>query len=156
MINKIKVSPIKPMIMQWLDNFKMSGPVECTSLITHIATRVGALQGNAPLYIQSPRMYLDEAFFVHGHILKHAQDQSLVFFVPGYTNEIPLPNQGIHLYKSRVLTFPLLPWEEAHRSSVSGRETRCRSRMEADTPHQMQSTEAGTSYQPPHSQQILQ
>jgi hypothetical protein len=127
MINKIKVAPVKQMITQWLDNFKLS-PVECTSLITRIAQRVGALQGNMPLYLPSDRMCLDEAFFIHGHILKHAQDGSLVFFFPGYANEIPLPNPGLDLYKSRVLTFPLLAREDARRSSMSDRDTRSRSR----------------------------
>ena len=61
MINKIKVSPVKPMIMQWLDNFKMSGPIECTSLITRIAIRVGAFQGNVVPYISTDSISLDEA-----------------------------------------------------------------------------------------------
>jgi hypothetical protein len=77
----------------------MTGPIECTSLITRIAQRVGALQGNMPLYLPSEPMYLDEAFFSHGHILKHAHDQSFVFFFPDYANETPLPNPGLHLYK---------------------------------------------------------
>jgi hypothetical protein len=73
--------------------------VECTSLITRIAARVRALQGNVVLYIQPERVHLNEAFFIRGHILKHAQDQSLVFFFTDYANEIPLPNLGLHLYK---------------------------------------------------------
>jgi hypothetical protein len=34
MINKIRISPMKAMVKQWLMNFKMMGPLECTSLIT--------------------------------------------------------------------------------------------------------------------------
>jgi hypothetical protein len=34
MVNKIKISPVKSMIKQWLENFTMVGAVECTSLIT--------------------------------------------------------------------------------------------------------------------------
>jgi hypothetical protein len=37
MVNKIKISPVQAMIKQWLRNFKMTGPIECTSLITRIA-----------------------------------------------------------------------------------------------------------------------
>jgi len=42
-------------------------------------------------------------------------------------NEIPLPNPGLHLYKSRGYTFKLQPIEAPRRSSVSGRMTRSRS-----------------------------
>jgi hypothetical protein len=110
--------------------------VECTSLITRIAARVVALQGNVVLYIQPERIHLNEFFFIHGHILKDARDQSLVFFFRDYANEILLPNSGLHLYKSRALTFHHQPRQQARRSSVSWRETQSRSRVEADTPQQ--------------------
>ena len=42
MVNKIKISPAQALVKQWLSNFKMTGPIECTSLITRITTRVGA------------------------------------------------------------------------------------------------------------------
>ena len=38
MVNKIKIAPVQEMVHQWLGNFRMSGPVECTSLVTRIAT----------------------------------------------------------------------------------------------------------------------
>jgi hypothetical protein len=38
MVIKIRISPIKAMIKQWLTNFKMMGPIECTSLITGITS----------------------------------------------------------------------------------------------------------------------
>ena len=34
MVNKMKISPIKFMVLPWLENFCLIGPVECTSLIT--------------------------------------------------------------------------------------------------------------------------
>ena len=34
MLNKIKIAPIQEMVRQWLGNFQMVGPVECTSLVT--------------------------------------------------------------------------------------------------------------------------
>jgi hypothetical protein len=33
-VNKIKVSPVKAMILQWLGNFRMTGPISCTSMIS--------------------------------------------------------------------------------------------------------------------------
>jgi hypothetical protein len=43
MVNKIKISPVKSMIKQWLENFTMVGTIECTSLITQIAVHLDAL-----------------------------------------------------------------------------------------------------------------
>ena len=37
MVRKIKVSPVQPMIKQCLENVKLSGLVECTSLVTRLA-----------------------------------------------------------------------------------------------------------------------
>ena len=82
------------MIAQWLENFKMTGPIECTSLITSIASKVGALDGVAIPYIQTPHSIINEAYLIQGHILMHDANQSLVFFFPSYTNEIMLPNPG--------------------------------------------------------------
>jgi hypothetical protein len=95
MVNKIKISPAKSMIKQWLENFTMVGTVECTSLITRIAERLGALSWANISYISSPCLMVDENYLIYGHTLKHAPDGTLVFFFPGYVNEIPLPNLGI-------------------------------------------------------------
>ena len=63
---------------------------------------------------------IDEAYLVQGHTLKKGLDDSLIFFLLGYANEIPLPNAGYHLYNYRSLTIPLVPKEESRRHSVSG------------------------------------
>ena len=39
-VNKIKISPVQALVKQWLLNFKMTGSIECTSLITRIATHI--------------------------------------------------------------------------------------------------------------------
>jgi hypothetical protein len=78
----------------------MSNPIDCTSLNTRIVARVGA---KVVPYIRIDHIHLDATFFIHGHILKHIADQALVFFFPGYANEIMLPNLELHLYKSRTL-----------------------------------------------------
>ena len=71
MVKKIRVSPIKPMIAQWLEHFKMTGPIKCTSLITRIASKVRALDGAPVPFIQTPHTIIDEAHLVQGHTLKH-------------------------------------------------------------------------------------
>ena len=78
--NKIKISPAQALVKQWLSNFKMTGPMECTSLITRIATRIGALEGNSIPFIEGDRAYIDEAFLIQGHTLKKGPNDSLIFF----------------------------------------------------------------------------
>ena len=90
MVNKINISPAQALVKQWLSNFKMMGPIECTSLISHIATRVGALEGNSIPFIEGDCAYIDESYLIQGHTLKKGLDDSLTFFFMSYTNEISL------------------------------------------------------------------
>ena len=89
-------------------------------------------------YISTPCIDIEEHYLMQGHHLKYDDAGNAVFFFPGYTNEIPLPNPGHSLYKSSSLTFTLVEQEEARRSSVSRRGTRSRAR-----------DKAGSSQQPP-------
>jgi len=132
MVNKINISPAQSLVKQWLSNFKMMGPIECTSLVTRIASNMGILDGNIP-FIEGPRALIDEAYLVQGHTLKKGPDDLLVFFCLGYANEISLPNAVYHLYNCHLLTTPLVPQEECRRQNVSGlpgRVTRSRARRE--------------------------
>ena len=70
MVNKIKISPAQALVRQWLSNFKMTGPVKCNSLITRIATRIGALEGNSIPFIEGDSTYINEAYLIQGHTLK--------------------------------------------------------------------------------------
>ncbi len=140
MVRKIKVSPVKCMIRQWLENIRFSAPVECTSLITQIAKGLGVVSDQIA-FISSTRPCTDENYLVQGHILKHGVDGSLVYFFPGCTNEIPLPNAGYHLYNCHELTIPLRTIEES-RAGGTYRETRNMARNEQEgssssTPMQM-------------------
>jgi len=87
MVNKMKISPIKFMVLPWLENFCLIGPVECTSLITRIAQGLGVLSWDKFSYIEAPRSFINENYFVYGHTLKHAKYGSLTFFLPSYINE---------------------------------------------------------------------
>ena len=120
MVNKIRVSPARAMVKQWLTNFKMTGPIECTSLVIRIVPNMGILEGNPVSFIEDDRVLIDEFYLVQGHILKKGPNDSLIFFSLGYSNEIQLPNAGYHLYNCHSLTIPLIPQEVARRHSVSG------------------------------------
>jgi hypothetical protein len=106
----------------------MSGPVECTSLVTRIATSLGMLNWARFSFITTPRPSIDLAYLVQGHTMKSAPDSSIIFFFLGCANEIPLAIPGLRLYKSCGYTFELQPAKVPRRSSVSGRMTRSRSR----------------------------
>jgi hypothetical protein len=61
-VRRIKVSLIQAMIWQWLTNFKMAGSIECMSLISHIITNLGIMQGPSVPSIANPRTQIDEAY----------------------------------------------------------------------------------------------
>ncbi len=76
-----------------------------------------------------------------GHILKPGVDRSLIYFFPGCTNEITLPNAGYHLYNCHELTIPQHTIEES-RAGGTYRETHNMARNEhegstSSTPVQM-------------------
>jgi hypothetical protein len=112
---------------------------------------MGILEGNPIPFIEDDCVLIDEFYLVQGHILKKGPNDSLIFFLLGYSNEIPLPNAGYHLYNCRSLTIPLIPQEVARQHSVSGlpgRITRSRARREEMQPPQIQPShqhEAGGS-----------
>ena len=70
---------------------------------------MGILEGNPVSFIEDDPTLIDEAYLVQGHTLKKGLDDSLIFFLLGYANEIPLPNAGYHLYNYHSLTIPLVP-----------------------------------------------
>jgi hypothetical protein len=67
---KIKVSPFKSIIMQWLMNYKMMGPIECMSLITRIVSRLGILEGKVVPVIHGDRSLIDKAYLIQGIYLR--------------------------------------------------------------------------------------
>ena len=91
------------------------------SLVTRIATSIGALDGQDVTYISTPRISINEHYLMQGHHLKYDDAWNLVFFFLRYKNEIMLSNPKLSLNKSSELTFTLVEQEEAHRSSVSRR-----------------------------------
>ena len=94
MLKKTKIAPVKEMFKHWLEIFKASTSISCTSLVTHIAADIGALDGQDVTYISTLCIDIDEHYLMQGHHLKYDDAGKLVFFFLGYTNEILLPNLG--------------------------------------------------------------
>ena len=53
MLKKNKIAPIKEMFKHWLETFKASTSISCTSLVTHIVADIGALDGQDVTYIST-------------------------------------------------------------------------------------------------------
>ena len=138
MTKKSKVACVKEMFKHWLDLFKASTNISCTSLVTRIATSIEALEGQNVTYISTSSIIINEHYLMQGHHLKYNAAENLVFFFLGYTNEILLPNLELRLYKSPALTFSLVAQEEARMSSVSSMSTQSRTRNEVGSFQQPQ------------------
>jgi hypothetical protein len=109
MVNKIKISPVKAIVKQWLRHFKMTGPIECISLVTRIASNIGILDGNAISFIEDPHSLINESYLIYGHTLKKGPNDSLIFFSPDYAIEVPLPNARYHFYNCQLLAGASCP-----------------------------------------------
>jgi hypothetical protein len=74
MVNRIKYTPIADIIDYFTNVSKISGPIECTSLVTRIAMNLGY---SNLAYIEGdvPSVGLDH--FVHAHILREEPDYSI-------------------------------------------------------------------------------
>ena len=136
MLKNTKIAHVKEIFKHWLETFKASTSISCTSLVTRIATNIGALDGQDVTYISTPRIDINEHYLMQGHHLKYDDVGNLEFFFLGYTNEITFPNPGLSLYKSPSVTFTIVEQEEARRSSVSCKATRSRARDEVGSSHQ--------------------
>ena len=58
------------MIYQWLEVFNLTGDIECTSLVTRIASNMGFLDNALISFINEPRTYIDFDYFWQAHMLK--------------------------------------------------------------------------------------
>jgi len=82
-LKKIKIAPVKEIFKHLLETFKASTSISCTSLVTRIATNIGALDGQDVTYISTPRIDINEHYLMQGHHLKYDDAGNLVFFSRG-------------------------------------------------------------------------
>jgi hypothetical protein len=103
MVNRIKYTPIADIVDCFKNVHKMSGPIECTSMVTQIAMNLGCSEMANLAYIEGgvPIPGLDH--FVHMHILHEEPDHSL--FILYGRKVIRLPNLGLRFYSCESLTL---------------------------------------------------
>jgi hypothetical protein len=103
MINRIKYTHVANIIDYFKNVHKMSGSIECTSMVTQIAMNLGCPEmANLP-YIEGDVPVLGLDHFVHVHILRKEPDHSLSMMYG--RKAIRLPNPVLRLYSCESLTL---------------------------------------------------
>jgi hypothetical protein len=122
MVNMIKYTPVANIVNYFKNVHKMSGPIECTSMVTRIAMNLGCPEMANLAYIEGdvPNLGLDH--FVHAHILHEEPEHSLSMLYG--RKVIRLPNPGLRLYSSKSLALQFDRMGEVHHSFVGPPHTR--------------------------------
>jgi hypothetical protein len=107
MVNRIKYTPIADIVDYFKNMHKMSGPIECTSMVTRIAMNIGCPKLAHLAYIEGdvPILCLDQ--FIHVHILREEPNYSASMLYG--RKVIRLPNPALRLYSCESLKL-LFDW----------------------------------------------
>jgi hypothetical protein len=100
MVNRIKYTPVADIVDYFTNVSKISGPIECTSLVTRIAMNLGYLD---LAYIEGDVPILGLDHFIHAHILCKEPDYSVSMLYG--RKAVWLPNSLIRLYSCESLTL---------------------------------------------------
>jgi hypothetical protein len=103
MVNRIKYTHVADIVDYFKNVHKMSGPIECTSMVTRIAMNLGCLEMANLAYIEGDAPIPDLDHFVHVHILREEPDHSLTMLYG--RKVIRLPNPSLQLYSCESLTL---------------------------------------------------
>jgi hypothetical protein len=103
MLNRIKYTPVADIVDYFKNVHKMSGPIECTSMVTRIAMNLGCPKMANLAYIEGDVSDLGLDQFVRVHILREEPDHSLSMLYG--RKVIQLPNLGLRLYSCESHTL---------------------------------------------------
>jgi hypothetical protein len=93
MVNRIKYTLVANIVDYFNNVHKMSGPIECTSMVTRIAINLGCPEMDNLAYIEGGVPVLGLDHFVHAHILREELDHSLSMLYG--RKAIRLPNSSL-------------------------------------------------------------
>ncbi len=102
MVNRIKYTPVADIVDNFKNVHKISGPIECTSMVTRIAMNLGCPEMASLAYIEGDVPVLGLDHFVHAHILREEPNHS--FSMLYGRKAIRLPNLTLRLYYCESLT----------------------------------------------------
>jgi hypothetical protein len=77
MVNRIKYTPVADIVDYFKNVHKISGPIECTSMVTRIAMNLGCPKMANLAYIEGDVPILGLDHFVHMHILREEPNYSV-------------------------------------------------------------------------------
>jgi hypothetical protein len=77
MVKRIKYTTVANFVDYFKNVHKMSGPIECTSMVTRIAMNLGCLEMAKVAYIEGDVPIFSLDHFVHAHILREELNHSL-------------------------------------------------------------------------------
>jgi hypothetical protein len=129
MVKRINYTPVADIVDYFRNVAKMSGPIECTSMVTRIAMNLGCSKMANLAYIERDVPVLGLDHFVHAHILCEEPNHSLSMFYGHKATR--LPNPCLQLYSCESLTLQFYWMEGAHHSFTGPPRTCRRARMEA-------------------------
>ncbi|KAG2579232.1 hypothetical protein PVAP13_6NG245709, partial [Panicum virgatum] len=122
---KIKYSPVLSMLTHWQNMITAKTPIDITSLVTRVATYVGALNNAQLTYLPMTEEYqtvIGLEHFIQGHMLRKGLGGSLFMCYHGYEEEVELPCPTLALYSARSLTLQMQK-EQARRSVATRGQT---------------------------------
>jgi hypothetical protein len=93
MVNRIKYTHVADIVNYFKNVHKISGPIECTSMVTRIVMNLGCPEMANLAYIEGDVHILGLDHFVHAHILREEPDHSLSMLYG--RKAIRLPNLGL-------------------------------------------------------------
>jgi hypothetical protein len=102
MVNRIKYTLVADIDDYFKNVDKMSRPIECTSMVTRIAMKLGCPKMANLAYIEGDVPILG-LHFVHAHILREEPNHSLSMLYG--RKVIWLPNPGLRLYSCESITL---------------------------------------------------
>jgi hypothetical protein len=103
MVNRIKYTPVADIVGYFKNVHRMSGPIECTSMVAQIAMNLGCPEMANLAYIEGDVPILGLNHFVHAHILCEEPDYSVSMLY--CRKAIRLPNPTLRLYSCESLTL---------------------------------------------------
>jgi hypothetical protein len=102
---RIKYNLVAHIINYFKEICTVSGPIECTSLVTRIVLNLGCEEMANVSYISGDVPILGLSHFVHAHILHKELDRSISMLYEGGSKVLWLPNSALALHSCEHLTL---------------------------------------------------
>jgi hypothetical protein len=94
MVHRIKYTPIANIVYYFTKICTLFGPIESTSLVTHITLNIGCPKMHNVAYIEGEVPILGLSHFMHAHVLCEGSDHSISMLYEGGNKVRRVPNQA--------------------------------------------------------------